>query len=376
MRIYFDNASTTPLLEEVKDKMCSVIKEHYGNPSSIHQYGRQSKILVEDSRTIIANGLKASTSEIFFTSGATESNNMVLLCSIRDLGVKTIISSPIEHHCILHSLDYLTEHNKAIVSYLKVDNEGHIDYNALDEMIQNSEAPVLVSLMHANNEIGTLHDIEKISEICAKHKAYFNCDTAQTMAKMKFDLSKTKISFLSGSAHKFFGPKGVGFVYINNDNIIHPLLHGGDQERGMRSGTENIYGISGMSEAFRIAHDEMDSRKSHITELSNYCKEELLKTFEDIQFNGSRTSSLYNILSVSFPESDKNEMLMMNLDIAGICASGGSACSSGVENDTHVLAHIGHDPKRKTIRFSFSHYNTIEEVDYLISKLRNIVKAK
>jgi cysteine desulfurase len=214
--------------------------------------------------------------------------------------------------------------------------------------------------MHANNEIGTMHDLSKISEICYNNNAYFHCDTAQTMAKESFDLSKLRISFLSGSAHKFYGPKGVGFIYINQDNMISPLLHGG----------------AGMAEAFRIAIEEIEQRKEHVLGIKNYCKQELLNNFRDIKFNGSTTSALYNILSVSFPESDKNEMMMMNLDIAGICASGGSACSSGVENDTHVLSHIGHDPKRKTIRFSFSHYNTREEVLYLIEKLKPLLTAK
>ena len=376
MRVYFDNASTTPLLEEVKDRMCSVIKENYGNPSSIHQFGRQSRIIVEDARSLIAKGLNASSSEIFFTSGATESNNMVLFCSIRDLGIQRIISSPIEHHCILHTLDQIEKQGLAKVEYLAVDNRGHIDYSQLEQMLSADDSKTLVSLMHANNEIGSMHDLERISEICKNHNSLFHCDTAQTIGKIAFDLNELNISFLSGSAHKFFGPKGVGFIYINQDNLIRPMMHGGDQERGMRSGTENIYGIAGMAEAFRLSLEEMDIRKARISELREYCINRLKEEYEDVRINGSETSYLYNILSVSFPESPKNEMLMMNLDIAGICASGGSACSSGVENDTHVLSHINHDPKRKTVRFSFSHFNTKEEVDYLIEKLKDLVPRK
>ena len=374
--IYFDNASTTPLLPEVKAVMSEVINHNYGNPSSIHNYGRQSRTLIEDARSTIAHGLKASTGEIFFTSGATESNNMSLLCSIRDLGVKRIISSPTEHHCILHTLNYIKENGLAECIMLDVDKEGHIDYDQLESLLASYPEHQMVSLMHANNEIGTLHDIHKVSEICHSHSALFHCDTAQTIGKLPIDLNKVKISFLSGSAHKFFGPKGCGFIYINNDNMINPLFHGGDQERGMRSGTENLYSICGMATAFDIAHKQMSERKEATRDIRNYCKQRLIDTFEDIQINGSKDHHLYNILSVSFPPSETVDMIMMNLDINGICASAGSACSSGVENDSHVLAHIGHDPARKTVRFSFSHFNTKEEVDYLIGKLEKLTPLR
>ena len=374
--IYFDNASTTPLLPEVKAVMSDVINHNYGNPSSIHNYGRQSRTLIEDARSTIAQGLQASTGEIFFTSGATESNNMSLLCAIRDLGVKRIISSPTEHHCILHTLDYIKEKGLAECIMLDVDKEGHIDYDQLESLLDSYPENQMVSLMHANNEIGTLHDIHKVSEICHRHGALFHCDTAQTIGKLPIDLNEVKISFLSGSAHKFFGPKGCGFIYINNDNMINPLFHGGDQERGMRSGTENLYSICGMATAFDIAHKQMSKRKELTQDIRNYCQQRLLETFEDIQINGSKDQHLYNILSVSFPPSETVDMIMMNLDINGICASAGSACSSGVENDSHVLAHIGHDPARKTVRFSFSHFNTKEEVDYLIEKLEKLTPLR
>lgn len=376
MRVYFDNASTTPLLPEVKEAMHDVVDNIYGNPSSIHELGRRSRILIEDARTLIASGLQASTGEIFFTSGATESNNMALRGAVRDLGVKRIISSPIEHHCILHCLDYLEKLKLAEVHYLEVDKKGHIDYDQLEALLDKSDIKTLVSIMHANNEIGTINDIERISDICSKRSVLFHCDTAQTVGKLPLDLNENKLSFMSGSAHKFFGPKGVGFIYVNSENIIKPLIHGGDQERGMRSGTENIYGIAGMSKAFELSQAELTHRYEYTKAIKDYLQHKLKDSFQDIRFNGDPENGLYNILSVSFPPSDKAEMLMMNLDISGVCASSGSACSSGVENDSHVLQHIGHDPKRKTVRFSFSHLNTNEEVDFLVQHLEKLSPLK
>lgn len=376
MRVYFDNASTTPLLPEVKEAMHDVVDNTYGNPSSIHELGRRSRILIEDARTLIASGLKASTGEIFFTSGATESNNMALRGAVRDLGVKRIISSPTEHHCILHCLDYIEKLKLAEVHYLDVDNKGHINYDQLEELLDGSNVKTLVSIMHANNEIGTINDIERISSICSSRSVLFHCDTAQTVGKLSIDLNASRLSFMSGSAHKFFGPKGVGFIYVNGDNIIKPLIHGGDQERGMRSGTENIYGIAGMAKAFELSQTELQHRQEYTKGIRDYLRQKLNDSFQDIQFNGDPENGLYNILSVSFPPSDKAEMLMMNLDIAGVCASSGSACSSGVENDSHVLQHIGLEPSRKTVRFSFSHFNTKEEIDFLIKNLEKLSPLK
>lgn len=373
MKVYFDNASTTPLLEEVKEKMIQTINDEFGNPSSIHCYGRQAKSLIEEARKTVANCLNASTGEIFFTSGATEANNMSLLCSIRDLGIRRIISSPTEHHCILHTLDYIKAHNLASVTLLDTDAEGKIDNAQLKELLAKEDTPTLVSLMHANNEIGTMIDLNEVADICKEHNALFHCDTAQTIGKYPIDLNLTKIAFLAGSAHKFFGPKGAGFIYINNNNIIKPMVHGGDQERGIRSGTENIYGITGLAKALELAHDNMKNRHQYVLELKAYFRYGLEKQVPGVQFNGSKEDQLYNILSVSFPPSGKTEMLMMNLDIAGICASGGSACSSGVENDSHVLQAIGHDPSRKTIRFSLSHFNTKNEIDYVLEKIGPMV---
>lgn len=375
MRVYFDNASTTPLLPEVAKRMHEINKQYFGNPSSIHYYGRNAKIIVEDARKVIAEGLGASIGEIYFTSGATEANNMALYCSVRDLGIKEIISSKTEHHCNLHMFQYLENAGICNITYLESDKFGHVRQDDLEELLSTKEN-VLVSLMHGNNEIGTLHPIDALSELCSHHNALLHCDTAQTIGKLPINVSKTKISFIAGSAHKFYGPKGVGFIYINNDNLIKPLFHGGDQERGMRSGTENISGIAGMSVAFEKAQEEMSSRTEHILALRSYFLLKVSNELLDVKLNGSQTDFLPNILSLSFPPSNKADMLMMNLDIMGICASSGSACSSGVENDSHVLEVIQHDPKRKTIRFSFSHFNTREEIDYVIDKLKKATPIK
>lgn len=371
MSIYFDNASTTPLLPEVKEAMKAVIDDCYGNPSSIHLHGRKARIIIEEARKIIATGLNASTGEIFFTSGATEANNMAFMASVRDLGVQRIISSNVEHHCISHMLTHLEETTDVVVELLEVDKQGHIILKELEDRLQANDSKTLVSLMHVNNELGTLTDLQAVADICKTHDALFHSDTAQSIGKVKIDLQETPMNFLCGASHKFFGPKGVGFVYINGDNLIKPLFHGGDQERGMRSGTENIYGIAGMSKAFELALAEMDSRKETVGNIKAHFVKRLTTEIEDIRIN-SPEESLYNILSVSFPHSPKSEMLMMNLDIMGISASGGSACSSGVENDSHVLQAIGHDPKRKTVRFSFSHLNTLAEVDTVMEKLKSI----
>ncbi len=371
MQVYFDNASTTPLLQEVQEAMIKVIKEDYGNPSSIHLRGRRSRILVEDARKTIAQGLKASTGEIFFTSGATEANNTVLLGAINSLGVNRIITSAIEHHCILHTIDHINKNNMAEVVILPVDNLGQIDLDDLRRLLDESDIKTLVSIMHGNNEIGTIADIIRISQICKDANALFHTDTAQTIGKIPIDLSQTPISFLCGASHKFFGPKGTGFLYVQSDNQIQPLMFGGDQERGMRSGTENIYGITGMAVAFGRAIEQMTVRKSKTLTVKNYFIERLSNELHDIRFNGT-DAGLYHVLSVSFPATDRSEMLMMNLDIAGIAASSGSACSSGVENDSHVLKAIGHDPSRKTVRFSLSHFNTKDEVDYVMAQLKKI----
>ncbi|MFZ1561245.1 MAG: cysteine desulfurase family protein [Saprospiraceae bacterium] len=373
MRIYLDNASTTPMLPEVIDYMTEVMHNDFGNPSSIHQHGRKAKSIIENARKTVAKVINASLGEVFFTSSATEANNMILKNAVQDLGVQRIISSPTEHHCILHTLDYLTHHHKCEVIYLRVDAYGIIDYQQLEDLLSGTSLKTLVSIMHGNNEIGTMSDTIKIGALCHKYSALYHCDAVQTIGKYPIDVQASYISFLSGSAHKFHGPKGVGFVFISNENIITPYIHGGAQERNMRAGTENVTGIAGLAKALEIISDSTDSNKEKILSLRKLFKDKLLSEFQDITFNGSQEGDfLAHVLSVSFPPGPKADMLVMNLDIAGISASSGSACSAGIEEDSHVLVAIGHPAERKTIRFSFSPFNTENEINYTIEKLKTM----
>lgn len=353
------------------------MKEQFGNPSSIHFHGRHARSLVEEARKKIANIFRASIGEVYFCSTATEANNMILKNSVEFLGVQRIITSPTEHHCVLHSLDHLQEHHDLKVEYLDVDQKGNPNIDQLEVLLADDSLKTMVSLMHGNNEIGTKLSFERVSEICSKNNTLFHCDAVQSVGKYDIDLSKHKVSFLSGASHKFHGPKGVGFFYMNGDNIIPPFIHGGAQERNMRAGTENLHGIIGIAEALHIAYSERDSVVSHISTLRNHFKKRLINEFEDIRFNGNQEEDyLHHVLSVSFPDSPKAEMLMFNLDIAGISASSGSACSSGIEADSHVLVAIGHPKDRKTVRFSFSKFNTIEEVDKVIEKIKTMTPAR
>ncbi len=373
-RIYLDNAATTPVDPEVMNVMMKAMQENYGNPSSIHAEGRTARAAIEQARRTIAQCIGASIGEIFFTSGGTESNNMVLKCAVRDLGVERIISSPIEHHCVLHSLEALEKRGQVEVTMLNLDEKGRIDLAELENLLKAGDKKTLVSLMHSNNEIGTMIDMERIAELCAGYDTYFHSDTVQTIGYFPIDVSKTRISFLSGSAHKFYGPKGVGFIYINGDNIIQPFLDGGSQERNMRGGTENLYGIIGMAKALELAREQQEARRDKIQSLKSYLKAQLEVNFEDIQFNGDPDGrSHYKVLSASFPESPKADLLLLNLDIAGISVSGGSACSSGVDAGSHVINALHPDSPRKTIRFSFSHHNTKEEINFLLEKLKEIL---
>ena len=375
-RVYFDNAATTPMSEEVIEVMTNLMKECYGNPSSIHMAGRQSRTIIEKARKQIAELIGASIGEIFFTSGGTEANNMALKCSVRDLGVKRIISTKMEHHCNLHTFEEIEKTGQAEVVYIDVDSKGKINYVQLEDLLNSSDVKTLVCLMHCNNEIGTLLDLERVAAICGEYKALFHTDTVQTIGHFPIDVSKTRINFLAGAGHKFHGPKGVGFIYINGDNIIKPYINGGSQERNMRAGTENLYGIAGMAKALELVCTHREANFAHVNGLRTYMKEKLQEHFEDIQFNGCQDDCHYKSLSVSFPKSPKSEVLLLHLDMQGICASGGSACSSGSEKGSHVLEAIGADPNRKSIRFSFSKYNTKEEVDFVIEKLKNLIAIK
>lgn len=377
-RVYFDNAATTPISEEIITAMLPVLRGQFGNPSSIHAEGRSVRAIIESARKTVAQCIGASTAEIFFTSGGTESNNMAIKCAVRDLGVRRIISSPTEHHCGLHTIETEEKIDNVEVVWLPVDERGRVDLVALEQALQDSAGvKTLVSLMHANNEIGTMLALERVSALCRQYGVLFHTDSVQTVGHFPVNVQRTPVNFLSGAAHKFHGPKGVGFIYINPESPIKPFIDGGAQERNMRGGTENVYGIVGLAKALELATAEMEERSAHIREVRNYMKERLLETLEDIQFNGDHDGEcLYTVLSASFPPSPKNELLLLSLDIAGVSASGGSACSSGAEKGSHVLEAIGADPARKSIRFSFSHYNSKEEVDFVVEKLRAILPVR
>lgn len=374
MKIYFDNAATTPIDPVVLAEMMPYLTDNFGNPSSIHEYGRKAKAAVEKSRKIVAKYLNASAAEVFFTSCGTESNNMVIKQAVANLGVKRIISSPTEHHCVLHTVK--TEGNKGVaVDYVQVNAKGDIDVAHLETLLAaQPETKTLVSLMHANNEIGTLLNIQHVGEICAKYGALFHSDSVQTVAHYPMDVQATKVHFLSGSAHKFHGPKGIGFVYINGNNAIKPLIEGGAQERNMRAGTENVVGIVGLGKALELWMTEGEQYRNHIESIRDYMAEQLLAEIPSIVFNGyTDQRSLYHVLSVSVPANQKTELLLFNLDISGICASGASACASGSMQASHVLEAIKADENRRTVRFSFSKNNTKDEVDFAVAKLKEMV---
>ena len=374
MKVYLDNAATTPLDKQVLDEMLPYLTEHFGNPSSIHAYGRKAKSAIEKARKVVAKYLNASTSEIFFTGSGTESSNTIIKCSVRDLGVQRIISSRIEHHCVLHSVEAMA--NQGVqVDYVQIDEKGRVDYAHLEELLKSSELKTLVSLMHSNNEIGTLLDLERVSDLCKKYNVFFHSDTVQTIGYYPFDVQKTKLHFVSGSAHKFHGPKGVGFVYISGDALIKPFLDGGAQERNMRAGTENVSGIVGLGKALELSLEHIEENRHYLSGLKAYMFEKLKQEIPDVLFNGetSEEGSNYKVLSVSLPPNEKAELTLFNLDIAGIACSGGSACSSGSEKGSHVLEAVKADPQRKAVRFSFSKYNNREEINYTIGVLKKML---
>lgn len=377
-RVYFDNAATTPVSEEVINAMLPVLRGQFGNPSSIHAEGRGVRALIESARKTVARCIGAGTGDIFFTSGGTESNNMAIKNAVRDLGVRRIISSPTEHHCGLHAIEAEVRDLQVDAVWLPVDSKGRVDLSDLEMELKKPGMPkTLVSIMHGNNEIGTMTDIAAVSALCQQYGALFHTDTVQTMGHFSINVQEIKVNFLSGAAHKFHGPKGVGFIYINPETPLRPFIDGGAQERNMRGGTENVYGIVGLAKALELACAEMESRSEHIRDIRGYMKSRLMENFEGLEFNGDCGGNcLYTILSVSFPPSPKNELLLLALDIAGVSASGGSACSSGSEKGSHVLEAIQADPERKSIRFSFSHYNTREEVDFVIEKLKSILPVQ
>jgi cysteine desulfurase len=376
MKIYFDNAATTALDKEVLDAMLPYMTEHFGNPSSIHSFGRKTRAAIEGARKTVAKALNVSPSEIFFTSGGTEADNMAIRCSVHDLGLKHAITSRIEHHAVLHTLETLAHEGQIKLSFVNTTPNGHIDLEHLDQLLKENDR-TLVSLMHANNEIGNLIPLNKVGEICEKYNAIFHSDTVQTMGHYPMDLQRSKVHFVTCAAHKFHGPKGVGFLYVNGSIKINPLIYGGSQERNMRGGTENLYGIVGLGKAMEIAMRDMQHHMDHITGLKQYMVEQLKAAIPGVEFNGSCLENcLYTVLSVRLPHTDKAEMLLFDLDIKGISASGGSACTSGSDVGSHVLRGIGVDVTRPSVRFSFSKYNTKEEVDHAVNALKEIYGVK
>jgi cysteine desulfurase len=373
-RIYFDNAATTCLDSQVLDAMMPYLTSCYGNPSSIYSYGRESRLAIENARKTVAKILNAHPAEIFFTSGGTESSNAAITASVRDLGCKHIITSPIEHHATLHTVKYLHNNGEAALTYVKVFPGGHIDLNDLERLLAESKKKCFVSLMHANNETGNMLELHSAGTICKKYNAIFHSDTVQTVGHFPFDLKNTPVHFITGAAHKFHGPKGVGILYINENIKINPFIHGGSQERNMRAGTENLYGIVGFAKALEIAAANFDNDAKYIRRIQLYMREQLQNCIEGVSFNGDVSgSSLYTVLSVNFPKTEKSEVLLFNLDINNICASGGSACSSGADAGSHVISAINNNPDVITVRFSFSKHNSHQEVDTVVEKLRGMI---
>lgn len=377
MRVYLDNAATTPLDPEVFEAMKPFMLEDFGNPSSTHAHGRKVRAAIESARKKVAELLNCTPGEIIFTSGGTEADNTLLCNSISTYGIQHAISSPIEHHAVTHTLETLAKKGLVQLHHVQLDEKGHVDLVHLENLLRE-HPKALVALMHANNEIGNLLDLEKVGQLCMQHSAYFQSDTVQTMGHYRHDLKKLKVHGLTAAAHKFHGPKGVGFMYINKDKKIQQMIHGGAQERNMRGGTENVYGIIGLAKALEICYREMAEHENHIKKLKSHMIEKLRETIPGVSFNGDSANlekSLYTVLNVSLPESEENDMLLFNLDLQGISASGGSACSSGASTGSHVLGALYPNSNRGAVRFSFSKNNTLEEIDFAVEKLADLCRV-
>jgi cysteine desulfurase len=371
MQAYLDNAATTKMDDEVIDFMHQIMSTYYGNPSSIYELGRQSRVIVEEARTTIAGLLKVLPAEIFFTSGGTESINTIINGVLQKSEIRRVITSRIEHSAMLKSITYYAKLYGKSIEYISVDEQGYIDIDELDNLLSESNGDTLVSLMHANNEIGTLLPIKRVSEVCKRNNALFFSDTVQTMGKYTNDLSKGYLDFAVASAHKFHGAKGVGFMYISGENMISPLLQGGSQERNMRAGTENIAAIAAMAKAFELSYENMEQNRIKYHELKEYLINNLEKEVENISFNGD-VYGLTNLLNIGIPKTSNNEMYLMKLDINGIYVSGGSACSSGAIKDSHVIKAIGRNNEIRPIRLAMSKYTTKEELDYFVDVLKKL----
>ena len=380
-KVYFDNAATTQIRPEVVTKMISVLQDDYGNPSSTHSFGRSAKNYIEQARKNIANYLGVKASEIIFTSGGTEADNLVLNSAIRNLEVQHIITSKIEHHGVLHTVQELEQQAGILVSYVRILKDGTLDYEHLEELLQSVDQKTLVSLMHINNEIGTILDIERVGRLCTEYNALFHSDMVQSVGHYEINLKELAVDFVAVSAHKFHGPKGIGFAYVKQNSGLKSLIFGGEQERGLRAGTEGVHNIVGMDEAFRLSYEFMEEEHKYVLGLKEYFISKLKENIQGVQFNGSCTDaekSTYTLINFSIPVSlNKAGILLFHLDINGIACSKGSACQSGSTMASHVLTEIldEEDLEKPSIRFSFSKYNTKEEIDYVIEVLSKFMDS-
>ena len=375
MNVYFDNAATTAMDDRVIEAMLPFMKSHFGNPSSVHSHGREVRTAIEKARKKVAELLNASPSEIFFTSGGTEADNTALVCGLDSHGITHAITSPLEHHAVLHTLEVLEKKGKIKLSILDVSEQGEIDLTQLEELLKASPKS-LISLMHANNEIGNLNDLDQIGRLAKAHDAFFHSDTVQTMGHYVHDVKALPVDSIVAGGHKFHGPKGSGFLFVRKEKKILPFIHGGAQERNMRGGTENVIGIIGIAKALELAYEGMSEHQTHVEKIKRHFIEKLVREIPGVEFNGLSSDlekSLYTVLNVSLPPSPSNRgMLLFNLDIEGISASGGSACSSGATVGSHVLRALNHNPERDSIRFSFSRFNTLQDVDFAVGKLKDL----
>lgn len=378
MPIYLDNAASAPMDERVLEAMMPYFTQKFGNPSAIHNYGRETRAAIDKARKNIADILNTSPSEIFFTSGGTEADNLAIFSCIHTYELNHVITSPLEHHAVLHTAEELQEDYLDFeLSRVEVDKQGALNMECLEALLTNNPIS-LVSLMHGNNEIGNLNDIERIAALCKENEAYFHSDAVQTMGHYRFDLQKIPVHYLSASAHKFHGPKGVGFLYVNAEAPLKPMLYGGPQERNMRAGTENVPGIVGMAKAMELAYSNLDQDRNHIVGLKERMITQLHSRIPNITFNGLSgeiDKSLYTVLNINLPPGDEYEMLLFNLDIEGIAASAGSACTSGTQIGSHVLEAIDANPDAGYLRFSFSRMNTVEEIDKAVEVLEKVLRG-
>jgi cysteine desulfurase len=373
-RVYFDNAATTPVDPQVVEAMLPFLQTHFGNPSSIYSFGRETRLAIENARKLVAHILGAKPGEIFFTGGGTESDNIAIWSAIEDLDCKNLITSPIEHHAVLHTVNALAKQRQLTSQLLRVLPNGHIDLDDLERALATSSVRCFVSLMHANNEIGNLLDIAAVGLLCEKYNAIFHSDTVQTVGHYPLNFTQANVHFATGAAHKFHGPKGVGILYISEKIKVNPLIHGGGQERNMRAGTENVAGIVGFAKALELATANLEHDRSHIQSIKTYLATQLQAQILGVSFNGDWDGAcLYTVLNVSFPRTPQSELLLMSLDMQGICVSAGSACSSGASQGSHVIQALSNGDEGVPIRFSFSKFNTKEEVDLLLVKLKELL---